>query len=86
MVVAVAAYAVAAWLQWPGYDDGDVTTPGLVFALIGFVALIAGGWLGGKLVFVHGLRVEVAETAASAPSRADAATPTGTTDDSAQRA
>jgi uncharacterized membrane protein len=58
MVAAVSSYGVAAWLQWPGYEDGSVTTAGLVFALIGLVALTAGGWLGGALVFVHGLRVE----------------------------
>jgi uncharacterized membrane protein len=34
-----------------------VTTGGLVFSVLGLVALTAGGWLGGTLVFVHGLRV-----------------------------
>jgi len=42
-----------------------VTTGGLVLALLGFVALTAGGWLGGTIVFVHGMRVRaVPETAA----------------------
>jgi uncharacterized membrane protein len=58
MVTAVALFAVAAWLQWPGYRDGDVTTGGLVLALLGFVALTAGGWYGGAIVFVHRMRVE----------------------------
>ena len=58
MVTAVAFFAVAAWLQWPGYRDGDVTTGGLVLALLGFVALTAGGWYGGAIVFVHRMRVE----------------------------
>src|SRR4051812_10612782 len=44
MVTAVALFAVATWLQWPGYRDGDVTTGGIVFALAGFVALTVGGW------------------------------------------
>jgi uncharacterized membrane protein len=57
MVTAVALFAVATWLQWPGYRDGDVTTGGLVFALAGFVALTVGGWFGGAVVFVHGMRV-----------------------------
>jgi uncharacterized membrane protein len=58
MVTAVALYAVAAWLQWPGYRDGSVTVGGLVFALLGFVALTGGGWYGGAVVFVHGMRVK----------------------------
>jgi uncharacterized membrane protein len=57
MVTAVVLYAVAAWLQHDGYRHGDVTTGGLVFSLAGLVALIAGGWLGGAMVFVHGVRV-----------------------------
>ena len=57
MVSAVALYAVAAWLQHAGYRDGDVTTGGLVFSLAGLAALTAGGWLGGAIVFVHGVRV-----------------------------
>jgi uncharacterized membrane protein len=58
MVTAVALFALAAWLQWPGYQDGSVTTGGLVLALAGFCALTAGGWFGGKVVFVHAMRVE----------------------------
>ena len=58
MVTAVTFFAVAAWLQWPGYRDGDVTTGGLALALLGFVALTAGGWYGGAIVFVHRMRVE----------------------------
>jgi uncharacterized membrane protein len=61
MVSSVVLYAIAAWLQWPGYRDGDVTTGGLVLALTGFVALTTGGWFGGAIVFVHGMRVEKEE-------------------------
>lgn len=61
MVTAVTLFAVAAWLQWPGYQHGDVTTGGLIFALAGFVALTAGGWFGGAVVFVHGMRVNEEE-------------------------
>jgi uncharacterized membrane protein len=61
MVTAVALFGVATWLQWPGYRDGNVTTGGLVLALCGFVALTAGGWYGGAVVFVHGMRVEKEE-------------------------
>src|SRR3954453_1598034 len=58
MVTAVALFAVAAWLQWPGYRDGGVTGGRLAFAVAGFAALSAGGWFGEAIVFVHGLRVE----------------------------
>jgi uncharacterized membrane protein len=58
MVTAVSLFGVAAWLQWDGYQDATVTTGGLVAALLGFAALTAGGWLGGAIVFVHGMRVQ----------------------------
>lgn len=57
MVTAVVLFALAAWLQHRGYQRGDVTTGGLIFSVLGLAALTAGGWLGGALVFVHGLRV-----------------------------
>ena len=62
MLCAVALFAVAAWLQHDGYRRGDVTTGGLVFSIAGLLALTAGGWLGGSLVFVHGVRVLPATT------------------------
>src|SRR3954452_14393468 len=72
MVTAVVLFAVAAWLQHRGYQRGTVTTGGLVFSVIGFVALTAGGWLGGAIVFVHGVRVLAAEPGGDAvPARAD---------------
>ena len=58
MVASVVLFAAAAWLQWPGYRDGSVTTGGLVLALAGLGALTLGGWYGGAVVFVHGMRVE----------------------------
>ena len=58
MVTSVVLYAAAAYLQWPGYRDGRVTTAGLVLALAGFAALTTGGWYGGAVVFVHRMRVE----------------------------
>jgi uncharacterized membrane protein len=57
MLSAVALFAVAAWLQHPGYRHGDVTAGGLIFAVAGLAVLTAGGWLGGAVVFVHGTRV-----------------------------
>lgn len=57
MVTAVVLFALAAWQQHPGYVDGRVTTAGLVLSLAGLVVLTVGGWLGGSVVFVHGMRV-----------------------------
>ena len=76
MVTAVSSYAIAAWLQWHGYRDGTVATGGLALALAGFAALTAGGWLGGAVVYVRGLRVEAArvrEDARDERPRPDAA-------------
>ena len=61
MVSSVTLFAIATWLQWDGYHDGSVTTAGLVAALAGFFALTAGGWFGGAIVFVHGMRVKEEE-------------------------
>jgi uncharacterized membrane protein len=58
MVTAVTLYGAAAWLAWPGYRDGGVTTGGLVLSLLGLAALTTGGWYGGAIVFVHGMRVK----------------------------
>jgi uncharacterized membrane protein len=57
MVTAVALFALAAWQQHPGYVHGCVTTAGLVLSLAGLAVLTLGGWLGGSVVFVHGMRV-----------------------------
>jgi hypothetical protein len=37
--------------------DGDVTSGSLILTLVGFGFLTLGGWLGGTVVFVHGMRV-----------------------------
>jgi len=43
-----------------GHDDfkaGNVTTGPFVLTVAGFAMLTLGGWLGGAIVFVHGMRV-----------------------------
>jgi uncharacterized membrane protein len=40
-----------------GWHGGAVTTGPFVLTLAGFVVLTFGGWLGGTIVFVHGMRV-----------------------------
>jgi uncharacterized membrane protein len=71
MVSAVGLFALAAWRQYHGYQHGHVTTGGLILTLCGAAVLIAGGWLGGSLVFVHATRVLTAPPAAQ-PSEPDA--------------
>jgi uncharacterized membrane protein len=58
MLTATVLFALAAWQQHSGYQHGNVTTGGLILTLAGFVLLAVGGWLGGSVVFVHGMRVE----------------------------
>jgi uncharacterized membrane protein len=57
MVTAVVLFALAAWMQHRGYEDGRITGAGLVLSIAGLVALSTGGWLGGAIVYVHGVRV-----------------------------
>jgi hypothetical protein len=43
-----------------GHDDfkrGDVTAGPFVVTVAGFGVLLVGGWLGGAIVYVHGMRV-----------------------------
>jgi hypothetical protein len=47
-----------------GYTTGAVTHAGVALAIAGFVALTLGGWLGGSVVFVHGMRVLASPTPA----------------------
>jgi len=57
MVVATLLFALAAIVGYSGYEDGEVGTGALVLVVCGFAALTFGGWLGGSIVFVHGMRV-----------------------------
>ena len=57
MLAATAAFAVS-WLPGrAGYQDGRVHTAALILALAGETLLLAGGYLGGALVYVRGHRV-----------------------------
>lgn len=57
MVTATLLFALAAVLGYGSYEDGEVGALPLVLLLLGFGALTVGGWLGGTIVFVHGMRV-----------------------------
>jgi uncharacterized membrane protein len=73
MGTASVLFLLAAVFQYDGYSDGEVTSAGLVLTLLGFGVLTVGGWLGGAIVFVHGMRVE---SLPDLPAR-EAAAPTG---------
>jgi uncharacterized membrane protein len=57
MVTATVFFLLAALAGHGGYVDDAVTTGAFVLTLIGFALLTLGGWLGGAIVFVHGMRV-----------------------------
>ena len=57
MVSATSVFLVAAIVGHGGYADGEVTALGLVLTLAAFAVLTLGGWLGGTIVYVHGMRV-----------------------------
>jgi uncharacterized membrane protein len=57
MVTATVIFLLAAIFGHGGYVDGEVTGGALVLTLVGFASLTLGGWLGGTIVFVHGMRV-----------------------------
>jgi uncharacterized membrane protein len=57
MVIATLLFVLAAILGYDGYQDGDIRSGVLALALVGYGMLTLGGWLGGTIVFVHGMRV-----------------------------
>ena len=57
MVAAAAIFLVAAIVGHGGYVEREVTSGALLLTLAGFTLLTLGGWLGGTVVFVHGVRV-----------------------------
>jgi uncharacterized membrane protein len=57
MVTATLVFFAAALVGSGGYVERDVTAGALVLTLVGFAVLTLGGWLGGTVVYVHGMRV-----------------------------
>jgi uncharacterized membrane protein len=74
MVTATVFFGLAAIFGHGGYTDQAVTTGAFILTLVGFGLLTAGGWLGGAITYVHGMRVlslveePVAEAVAPVPS------------------
>jgi uncharacterized membrane protein len=57
MLSATVFFALAAIFGHAAYRHGDVSAGAFVLTLIGFGLLTLGGWFGGAIVFVHGMRV-----------------------------
>lgn len=57
MLTATVFFALAALTGKDSFDGGDVSAGPFVLTLVGFGLLTLGGWLGGTIVFVHGMRV-----------------------------
>jgi uncharacterized membrane protein len=57
MLVATLLFVLAAVIGYSSYEDAEVGAGALALALFGYVFLTLGGWLGGTIVFVHGMRV-----------------------------
>ena len=57
MVSATVLFVLTWLLQRPGYDHGEVKTLAWILGVIAELFLIAGGYLGGTIVFVYGHRV-----------------------------
>jgi uncharacterized membrane protein len=57
MLSATVFFALAAIFGHSSYTHANVSSGAFVLTLIGFALLTLGGWLGGAIVFVHGMRV-----------------------------
>jgi uncharacterized membrane protein len=57
MVCATVLFVVTWLVERPGYDHGEVKTLAWILGVIAEVFLVAGGYLGGSIVFVYGHRV-----------------------------
>jgi uncharacterized membrane protein len=77
MVSAVATFLIAAALLRKGPESGEISAAGAVVGIAAAAMLTLGGWLGGTVVFVHGMRV----LDASGIRTRDAVSPKGTDED-----
>ena len=57
MLTATTFFLIAALAGHDDYVAGSVSGGSFTLTLIGFAFLTLGGWLGGAVVFVHGMRV-----------------------------
>jgi hypothetical protein len=57
MVTATVFFGLAAIFGHDQYTAGNVNGGAFILTLIGFGFLTLGGWIGGSIVYVHGMRV-----------------------------
>ncbi|MGH3910572.1 MAG: DUF2231 domain-containing protein [Pseudonocardiaceae bacterium] len=57
MATATGMFAGTLRLQLAGYSDGEIITSALVLGVVSQVLLVVGGYLGGVLTFIYGVRV-----------------------------
>ncbi len=57
MVSATVFFLLALLTGKDGFDSGNLEAGPVILTLIGFGLLTLGGWLGGTIVYVHGMRV-----------------------------
>jgi uncharacterized membrane protein len=57
MATATVIFLLAAILGHAGYVDAHIADGPCILTIVGFVALTIGGWLGGAITYVHGMRV-----------------------------
>jgi uncharacterized membrane protein len=73
MFVATAVFFVVG--EAGSFGDGEIDGMTLVLVVVGFVILTLGGWLGGSIVFEHGMRVLGLEEARTRDAVSPAPTP-----------
>jgi uncharacterized membrane protein len=57
MLTATVFFGLAALVGKDSFDAGNLEAAPFVLTVVGFAFLTLGGWLGGSVVFVHGMRV-----------------------------
>ena len=57
MISATVFFGLAAIFGHDEFRSGNIHADGLILTLVGFGLLTLGGWIGGAVVYVHGMRV-----------------------------
>lgn len=75
MLIASAVFLATLLVGKDSFDTGDVDSSSYILTLVGFGILSLGGWLGGSIVYVHGMRVLQLEQEPARRAAAPVATP-----------